>query len=141
MAWKGTSMKKLRNLDQLSPERRAMLQAMLEMPEGAIVPKKAQPIETANPEDLLSTIEVGVLAQTIGELLEQARMERGIGVRELARRLNLNHARVKQLEDAGRGRSENIEVQSLARLAKALSYKVRIVLEPEEGGRLLEARL
>jgi transcriptional regulator with XRE-family HTH domain len=89
-------MKKLRNLDQLSPVRRAML---------------------------------------------QARMERGIGVRELARRLKLNHARVKQLEDAGRGRSENIEVQSLARLAKALAYKVRIVLEPEEGGRLLEARL
>jgi hypothetical protein len=32
-------MKKLRNLDQLSPERRAMLQAMLEMPKGTIAPK------------------------------------------------------------------------------------------------------
>lgn len=64
-----------------------------------------------------------------------------MGVRELAKRLNLHHARVKQLEDAGRGRPENMEVQSLARQAKALAYRVRIVLEPEEGGRSLEARL
>lgn len=134
-------MKKLRNLEKLSPERQAMLQAMLEMPETAIVPQKPQSIVKANPEELEHSIEMGVLALTIGELLEQARTERGVGVRELARRLGLNHARVKQLEDAGRGRNENIEVQSLARQAKALAYRVRIVLEPEEGGRKLEARL
>jgi hypothetical protein len=134
-------MKKLRNLDKLEPERRAVLEAMLNLPEGAVVPTTSQPILEANPDDLETIIEEGVLALTIGELLELARTERGVGVRELARRLNLHHARVKQLEDAGRGHPENMEVQSLARQAKALSYRVRIVLEPVEGGRNLEARL
>jgi hypothetical protein len=47
-------------------------------------------------------------------------------------------ARIEQLEAARRGRPEKMEVQSLARQAKALVYRVRIVLEPEEGGRTLE---
>jgi hypothetical protein len=138
---KGVKMKKLRNLEKLEPDRRAALEAMLSLPEGAITPKIVQPVLEANPDDLGTIIEEGVLALTLGELLEQARFERGVGVRELAKRLNLHHARVVQLEDAGRGRPENMEVQSLARQAKALAYRVRIVLEPEEGGRSLEARL
>jgi ribosome-binding protein aMBF1 (putative translation factor) len=134
-------MNKLRNLDQLSPERRALLEATLNQPEGPITPLKAQPVVEANPADLEAIIDEAVLALTIGELLERARTERGVGVRELARRLNINHARIKQLEAAGRGRPDNVEVQSLARQAKALAYRVRIVLEPEEGGRTLEATL
>jgi hypothetical protein len=51
------------------------------------------------------------------------------------RRLDIN-AQIKQLEAAG-GRPENVEVQSLARQAKALA----IVQEPEEGGRTLEVTL
>ena len=132
---------KLRNLDKLSAEQRAMLEEMLGQAAGPIVPVQAQPIIEANPEDLPAIIESAVLALTLGELLERARAERGVGVRELSRRLNVSHTRVRQLEDAGRGRPDNIEVQSLARQAKALAYRVRIVLEPEEGGRTLEATI
>ena len=48
--------------------------------------------------------------------------------------MKVSQTRVRQLEDAGRGRPDNIEVQSMARQAKALAFRVRIVLEPEEGG-------
>ncbi len=132
-------MKKFRNLELLEPLRRAALEAMLALPEAAIIPLKLQLILEQNPDDLEATIQAGVLAFTIGELLEQARTERGVGVRELARRLDVHHARVKQLE--GIGQDGNIEIQTLARQAKALAYRVRIILEPEEGGRSLEARL
>jgi hypothetical protein len=54
--------------------------------------------------------------------------------------VNIN-ARIKQLEAAGRGRPDNVEVQSLAWQAKALAYRVRMVLESEEGGLTLEATL
>jgi ribosome-binding protein aMBF1 (putative translation factor) len=134
-------MKKLRNLDQLSPEKRAALEAMLSSPEEVITPMQAQPILEADPNTLEAVIEEGVFTQTIGELLEQARTSRGVGVRELARRLQVNHSQIKQLEGSGRGRLDNMEVQSLTRQAKALSYRVRIVLEPEEGGIPLEVRL
>ncbi len=134
-------MKNLRNLDQLSPERRRKLEEMMSLPEGPLEPLQVQDIPPAAPEQLENTIEEAVFAETIGELLEKARTERGVGVRELARRLEVHHSRVVQLEASGRGRLDNMQVQSLARQAKALSYRVRIVLEPEEGGKSLEARL
>jgi DNA-binding Xre family transcriptional regulator len=136
---KGRIMKKLRNLENLEPEKRAALEAMLNLPKDELIPLKTQPITVQNPDDLEPIIEAGVLALTIGELLEQARTERGVGVRELARRLSLHHARVKQLE--GIGQNGNIEIQTLARQARALAYRVRIILEPEEGGQSLEAQL
>ena len=61
--------------------------------------------------------------------------------RSFVEAVKASHTRVRQLEDAGRGRPDNIEVQSLARQAKALAYRVRMVLEPEEGGRTLEATI
>jgi transcriptional regulator with XRE-family HTH domain len=54
---------------------------------------------------------------------------------ELAQRLNINRARIKQLEAARRGRPENMEVQSLARQAKALAYRVRMVKRAGERSR------
>lgn len=132
---------KLRNLDQLSPERRAALEAVLAMPEGPVIPEHAQPVLETSMEELEAMIDAGVLARTVGELLEQARNSRGVGVRELARRLGVDHARVHQLEDAGRGRSENVELRSLTRQAEALEYRVRIVLEPKDGGPVLTAKL
>ena len=132
-------MKKFRNLEHLEPSKRAILEAMLSLPEGEITPLKTQPVILQNFDDLEPIIEAGVFALTIGGLLEQARTERGGGVRELARRLSVHHARVKQLE--GIGQNGNIEIQTLARQAKALAYRVRIVLEPEEGGQSLEAQL
>jgi hypothetical protein len=65
------------------------------------------------------------------QVLERVRTERNV---------RTSNARIKQLEAAGRGRPENV-VQSLARQAKVLAYRVRMVLEPEEGGRTLEATL
>ena len=72
-------MKKLRNLDQLSPEKRAALEAMLSSPEEVVTPMQAQPILEADPNTLEAELEEGVFTQTIGELLEQARTSRGGG--------------------------------------------------------------
>ncbi len=140
-------MPKLRNLDQLSSERRAALEAMLTMPldavipEAPVIPDHLQPVTETSLAELEAIIEAGVLARTIGELLETARTTRGVGVRELARRLGVDHARVKQLEHAGRGRPGNVELRSLTRQAEALEYRVRIILEPKDGGPILTAQL
>jgi hypothetical protein len=79
---------KHRNLNQFSPERRALLEATLNQSEGPITPLKARSIVEADPNDLKAVIDKGVLALTIAELLERARIGRGVGVRKLARRLN-----------------------------------------------------
>jgi hypothetical protein len=102
---------------------------------------QAQEIAEANSDDIKAIIDEYMLFLTIGELLERASAERGIDVRELARLLNINHARIKQREVARRGRPNNAEVQSLVRQAMTLAYRLRIVFEPEDSGRTLEMNL
>ena len=65
-------------------------------------------ILTENVAELEARVNTGVLEQTIGELLMEARKSRGLGKREFARRLGTNHARISQLEAAG-----NLELNSI----------------------------
>lgn len=116
--------------------RRAALERVRAIRQDVIVPKKAQPIFESNPEELLETVERGYLEATIGELLERARTARKVGKRELARRMDTNHARVSQMEGAA-----NLELKSVLEAAGLLEYDVRIALVPREGGRGIGALL
>jgi ribosome-binding protein aMBF1 (putative translation factor) len=110
-------------------KRKAALAAVMQMGEGQVVPKKKQAIPSQTLEDLKSAVESGYLAQTVGQLIEQARKTRGLGKRELARKLETTHGRVSKLEQ-----SENIELKSLLEVAQTLDYDLSISLIPKEGG-------
>lgn len=58
-------MKKLRNLEKLEPDHCILLEAMLSLPDSAIIPKIVQPVLEANPDDLEAIIEEGVLVLTL----------------------------------------------------------------------------
>jgi ribosome-binding protein aMBF1 (putative translation factor) len=110
-------------------KRKAALAAVMQMGEGQVVPKKKQAIPSQTLEHLESAVESGYLAQTVGQLIEQARKTRGLGKRELARKLATTHGRVSKLEQSG-----NIELKSLLEVAQTLDYDLSISLIPKEGG-------
>lgn len=115
-------------------KRKAALAQARAMGEGPVVPAKPVKVPQAEVEDLEAIVEEGYLAQTVGELLEKARQTRGLGKRELARRLETSHGRVSKLEG-----SENVELKSLLAVAGKLGYDVSISLIPKEGGAALGA--
>lgn len=55
---------KLRNLEQLSPERHAALEVMLNEPTGSIIRNKAQTILESNRDHLKAAIDEGVFDLT-----------------------------------------------------------------------------
>lgn len=115
-------------------KRKAALAQVRVMGEGRVIPAKPMKVSQAQAEDLEATVEQGYLAQTVGELLEKARQSRGLGKRELARRLESTHSRVSKMEG-----SENVELKSLLKVAGTLGYDVSISLIPREGGAALGA--
>lgn len=115
-------------------KRKAALAAVMQMGEGPVTPKTKTVLPSEAVEQLEQTIAQGYLAQTIGELLEKARQTRGLGKRELARKLETSHGRVSKLEQ-----SENIELKSLFEVAQTLGYDLSISLIPKEGGASLGA--
>jgi transcriptional regulator with XRE-family HTH domain len=63
----------------------------------------------------------------VGELIAKARKESGQSLRDVGAVAGVSHGRVRELE-----RSSNVEVATLARLAQAMGYEVKIVLEPRK---------
>lgn len=115
-------------------KRKAALATVMQMGEGAVIPNQKQSVPSQSVKYLEAAVESGYLAQTVGELLEQARKVRGLGKRELARKLETTHGRVSKLEQ-----SENIELKSLLEVAQTLGYDLSISLIPKEGGASLGA--
>lgn len=113
-------------------KRKAALRAAMTMGEGPVVPSKKAKLPSEDVNQLAATVESGYLAQTVGELLEKARQTRGLGKRELARRIGTSHGRVSKIEQ-----SENIELKSLLEVASSLGYDLSISLLPQEGGAVL----
>jgi ribosome-binding protein aMBF1 (putative translation factor) len=111
--------------------RREALQRVIARRDDVIIPKKL----TFIPEDappLETILQAALLEKTVGGLLEDARKERKVSKRELARKLNTVHARVSQMEKAS-----NLELRSILEVARSLGYDVEITLIPQQGGRSL----
>ena len=91
-------------------------------------------ILTENVAELEARVNTGVLEQTIGELLMEARKSRGLGKREFARRLGTNHARISQLEAAG-----NLELNSILSVLEQLDYDLSIQFISRKDGKVIGA--
>jgi predicted XRE-type DNA-binding protein len=111
----------------LSAERRAKLEAMRGKPPRlakVIKPKDVQPTSLSELEE---TVEKMIALQALGEGLKLARQRRNLTTRQLASALGVSQSRVVHIEQA----NENLEMQTLARVAKQLGYRVLVQLIPE----------
>ena len=104
------------------------------MGEGPVIPDRPVNIPETTQEELEAMVTRGCLEATVGELLEEARRERGLGKRELARALSTTHGRVTTLENA-----QNLDLKSVLEFASALGYDPELSLIPRSGGRTLGA--
>ena len=91
-------------------------------------------IRSENPSDLEGRVNTGVLEASIGALLLQARQSRGLGKRELARKLGTNHARVTQLETA-----RNLELHSILGVLDQLEFDLSISFVSRRDGKAFGA--
>lgn len=96
------------------------------MPAGSIIPS-TNSLENATEYsaiDIKNGLSDALLAESIGEMLRQARVKSGLTGTELAARLGLSKVRVSQLERVGL----DIEVSTLVRVADALGYELHLEL-------------
>lgn len=126
----------MRNLEQLSPEQQAQLEAALNQKSPRVA--KLPPPETVETsiKALEKAIQTGVTQKRIGMLLQQARQQAGLSGRTSAKRLKMNHAQLRKLEQS----DTNLEIASLVRVAHELEFDVTIRLEPRQAGVVLEAK-
>ncbi len=111
----------------LSPERRAKLEAMRGQPPrlaSMMTPAEIQP--TPIPE-LESMVNQMIASQAIGQGLKLARKQRKLTTRQLASALGISQSRVVHIEQA----NDSLEIQTVARVAKELGYRVLVQLIPE----------
>jgi DNA-binding phage protein len=78
-------------------------------------------------QELADELAEALVADTVGELIAKARKETGRSLRDVGAAAGVSHGRVRELEQ-----SSNVEIATLVRLAEALGYGVKIVLEPNE---------
>jgi ribosome-binding protein aMBF1 (putative translation factor) len=130
--------RKLGNLEQLSLEQRQALESVLNRPDNSVAtpPKNTGSAPEISLDELKDTLQNAVLTHNIGQALEQARKQRGLSGRAVAKKRDLHFTRVQQLEHA-----TNLELSSVVRHAASLDYKVTLVLEPLEGGQRIFANL
>jgi DNA-binding phage protein len=77
-----------------------------------------------------------VVAESVGQLIAVARKETGRSLRDVGAAAGVSHGRVREVEH-----SSNVEIATLVRVADALGYDVRIVLEPRGAGRQTARRI
>lgn len=107
------------------------------MGEGPVIPDGPPPeLHDTADEILEQSIQAGVQARRLGELLSHARARRKVGKRELARRLQTSHSRIGQLESA-----RNLELKSVFEFLAWLDYDVIITAAPHEGGEGVSLRI
>jgi DNA-binding phage protein len=86
--------------------------------------------------ELAEELAEALVADSVGELLAKAREETGRSLREVGAAVGVSHGRIRELEQ-----SSNVEVATLVRVARAMGYGVKIVLEPSKEGRPGRRRL
>jgi DNA-binding XRE family transcriptional regulator len=114
-------------MSTLSAEHRAKLEVMRGKPPRlakVIKPKDVQPISVAELEE---TVEKMIALQALGEGLKLARQRRHLTTRQLASALGVSQSRVVHIEQA----NENLEMQTVTRVAKKLGFRVLVQFIPE----------
>ncbi len=111
--------KQLRLTEEPDAELLALLEGIEDRPAKVLNQVK---LETTTPRAIQTTLEDEFIAQSVSELLTQARKQRGFTLEQIGRILDVGKGRMSQIEKEG----ANLELQTLARVAKALDYDVKV---------------
>ncbi len=115
------------------------LKALMQQPKrlARINPQHALLSPSLTMQEFQSELETTIQAAKVGELVKMARKVRKISVRDLAKKINVSHPRVLEVENS----DSTLELQTLVRYANALGFKVKVSFAPVEGGKILERDL
>jgi transcriptional regulator with XRE-family HTH domain len=116
------------------------LAALLGTPERTIQARKTLPnfLDQGTMQQLEGAAVEAVAMAGVGQLLQHARQQRGLSLRDAARRMDRSPSRVVAIEQA----TTEVTVATLTRLAQALGYRTEIRLVPmDSGGSDLSATL
>ena len=111
----------------LSQERQAKLEAMQGQPPRLAKMMTSSEVQPTSIPELETMVNQMIASQAIGQGLKLARKQRKLTTRQLASALGVSQSRVVHIEQA----NESLEIQTVARVAKELGYRVLVQLIPE----------
>ncbi len=120
--------KKTKNPFGLAEQPDAELLSLIEGLEDRPAITTQSNVQSTNPQAIKATLEDELIAISVGQLITQARKKRGLTLEQIGRVLNLGKARMSQIEKAG----ANLELHTLARVAQALEYDLKVSFVPKE---------
>ena len=103
-----------------------LLAAILAEPEAMVDANTSETLKPTTAEELQQKLEYFLILDSLGELLQKIRSDRGLTVREMAREVQKSPGRISQIE----GTRDRIELKTLAQYANELGYDVQIALVP-----------
>ncbi|NJK51003.1 helix-turn-helix transcriptional regulator [Candidatus Gracilibacteria bacterium] len=103
-----------------------LLAAILAEPEAMVDANTPDTLNPTTAEELQQKLEYFLILDSLGELLQKIRSDRGLTVREMAREVQKSPGRISQIE----GTRDRIELKTLAQYANELGYDVQIALVP-----------
>ena len=103
-----------------------LLAAILAEPETMVDANTPENLKPTTVEELQQKLEYFLILDSLGELLQKIRSDRGLTVREMAREVQKSPGRISQIE----GTRDRIELKTLAQYANELGYDVQIALVP-----------
>lgn len=103
-----------------------LLAAILAEPEAMVYANTPETLKPTTVEELQQKLEYFLILDSLGELLQKIRSDRGLTVREMAREVQKSPGRISQIE----GTLDRIELKTLAQYANELGYDVQIALVP-----------
>lgn len=103
-----------------------LLAAILAEPEAMVDANTPENLNPTTAEELQQKLEYFLILDSLGELLQKIRSDRGLTVREMAREVQKSPGRISQIE----GTRDRIELKTLAQYANELGYDVQIALVP-----------
>lgn len=129
-------MKRPINQTQLEREAQALLTQSLHM---QIVgnPKLLEKRKGTSVKQLQGDLEQAVLTTRVGDLLRQARLQRGLTGEEAGALFGVKRARVSQME----ARGDALHLSGLVRYAQSLGFDVRLTLVSHDGHSVLSSDL
>lgn len=87
--------------------------------------------------ELRQTIETAVIESRVGDLLRQARLQRGLTGEQAGALIGVKRARVSQMESNG----DVLQLQNLVQYAQSLGFDVQLSFVPRGEGSVLSREL
>ncbi len=100
-------------------------------------PENLKAKATLHTDSIREELTKGVLVSRVGELLRQARLERGLTGEQAGALVGVKRARISQMETSG----DVLQLQTLVEYAHSLDFEVQLSLIPKNGGSVLTREL